>query len=220
MHEEQSRWSPANFLTFLFPCDDLCRNLQRHQAFLSFFPSTPNTHNDNRTYSDDQTSINLELMQRRLDLHKSRIDATTIGLAQTTNWCSDDQACDDLHHHHRWRRPNGFCDEEQKKKERKKERIAVKTKWVLWLRRKKKRRLRPSKERKKNWRQRWLEKGEKKERKVEKEAALETIKSNASRVLLWQWVAPCVFNYKNAIENWVLETEIGVFNFHNSSLKN
>ena len=139
MREEQSRWSPANFLTFLFPCDDLCRNLQRHQAFLFFFPSTPNAHNDDRTCSDDQTSINLELMQRRLDLHKSRIDAATIGLAQTTNWCSDDRACDDLHRHHRWRRP-GFCDEEQKKrkKERKKERIAVKIKCVLWLRRKKK----------------------------------------------------------------------------------
>ena len=85
MREEQSRWSPTDFLTFLFPCDDLCRTLQRHQAFLFFFPSIPNTHNDDRTCSDDQTSINLELMQRQLDLHKSRIDAATIGLAQMTN---------------------------------------------------------------------------------------------------------------------------------------
>ena len=85
MREEQSRWSPTDFLTFLFPCDDLCRTLQRHQAFLFFFYSIPNTHNDDRTCSDDQTSINLELMQRQLDLHKSRIDAATIGLAQMTN---------------------------------------------------------------------------------------------------------------------------------------
>ena len=62
--------------------------------------------------------------------------------------------------------------------------------------------MRPSKERKENWRQRRPKKGEKKERKMEKKAALETIKSSASRVLLWQWVSPCVFNYKNAIENW------------------
>ena len=41
MREEQSRWNPTNFLTFLFPCDDLCRTLQRHQAFLFFFLQSP-----------------------------------------------------------------------------------------------------------------------------------------------------------------------------------
>ena len=27
------------------------------------------------------------------------------------------------------------------------------------------------------------------------------------RLLLQQWFPPCVFNYENAIKNWILETE-------------
>ena len=148
-------------------------------------------------------------MQRWLDLHKWRTNVATIGPAtiSTVTTSGEDQMGSVMKNK-----------KKKRKKERKKERIAVKTKWVLWLR-KKKRRLGPSKERKKNWRQRRPEKGEKKERKVEKEAALEHQKQRLS-VLLWQWVVSCVFNYKSAIGNWVLKTEIGVFNFHNSSLKN
>ena len=123
-------------------------------------------------------------MQRRLDLHKWRTNVATIGPAtiSTITTGGKDQMGSVMKNQ-----------KKKKKKERKKERIAVKTKWVLWLRRKKKGAWDHQKER--------LEKEEKKERKVEKKAALETIKSNASRVLLWKWVFLCVFNYKNVIEN-------------------
>ena len=60
--------------------------------FFSFFPSTPNIHNNH---------------------FGSELEA------QTQNWCSDDRTCDDLH---RQRRPNGFCEKKKKKKEEEEER--------------------------------------------------------------------------------------------------
>ena len=56
---------------------------------------------------------------------------------------------------------------------------------------------------------------------VEKKAVEETIKSSASCVLHWQWVHACGCNYKNVIENWVLETK-NVFSVsitHHSKIK-
>ena len=76
------------FLTFLFPYDDLHRHQRRHQAFLFFFlsfffPSTPNTYNNDWTYT------NPELMQRWSNLHKrwtvvATIEPATISTVTTS----------------------------------------------------------------------------------------------------------------------------------------
>ena len=61
-------------------------------------------------------------MQRRSDLHKRRIDAATIRFAMISTVTTDGE--DQM----------GFVMKNQKKKKKR----AAKTKWVLWLRRRKK----------------------------------------------------------------------------------
>ena len=68
------------------------------------------------------------------------------------------------------------------------------------------------KERKKEPNQRRPVKEEEKKKRKERTQPTETVEKKEKKMVRsydwpWQWIPSCVFNYKNAIENKVIETE-------------
>ena len=76
-----------------------------------------------------------------------------------------------------------------------------------WREKKKKKRPNPEKK-KKRWIEDWTVKKKKRERQKNwRKNQWRKKKKRVKGQKLWLWVPPCVFNYKNAIELWVMKTE-------------